>query len=430
MKKLSKILYASVFASVLAVTLIGCNRTPEGETTADIVAKASKMTLAELEAAAEAEMTASNDTFKLVGLTSAIKRGVLRMAEQYDWLTEDKIYVNNSYKDYALLTALEQADDSYFADYALIQDARSLSDYLEAGITVNYVPSDYKELGLPEHLTYPLAGIHFNKVFYVNDRIGPDFHNVWQISGSEEDPEHLGNLSFQTPVTEQINMSFLLSLYSPENQTKLATAYKKYYGKDWVPSDKFTNIGEEYVDGLIKNVSRWHTSDGTVMKVTNAHEEVVEGEDPFVIYGAFAKMKDCIGYTSSVYEDVENTMELVKWDLEIEGFNGFMYAMYSQVIKNAKHPYTASLFARYMLTPDFYENIIYNADTPNKAGEPSNMYGYYFPANVGNVGYNDNDWSKEKWIQNSVNEDFEFLASIKGAQVNSILALVASNKKA
>ena len=58
------------------------------------------------------------------------------------------------------------------------------------------------------------------------------------------------------------------------------------------------------------------------------------------------------------------------------------------------------------------------------------MYGYYFPANVGNVGYNDNDWSKEKWIQNSVNEDFEFLASIKGAQVNSILALVASNKKA
>ena len=91
-------------------------------------------------------------------------------------------------------------------------------------------------------------------MFYVNDRIGPDFHNVWQISGSEEDPEHLGNLSFQTPVTEQINMSFLLSLYSPENQTKLATAYKKYYGKDWVP---VTNLQTLVKNTLMFNQKRF-----------------------------------------------------------------------------------------------------------------------------------------------------------------------------
>ena len=167
------------------------------------------------------------------------------------------------------------------------------------------------------------------------------------------------------------------------------------------------------------------------MKDTNANEVVIEGQDPFVIYGAFAKMKDSLAFPApEIYPDAKTAMDLVNWELELDGFNGFMYAMYSQVIKNAKHPYTASLFARYMLTPDFYENVIYNEGTPNKAGEASNQYGYYFPPTSGTVGYNDNDWSKEKWIERSINEDFEFLASIKGAQVNNILAMVASNKKA
>jgi hypothetical protein len=58
------------------------------------------------------------------------------------------------------------------------------------------------------------------------------------------------------------------------------------------------------------------------------------------------------------------------------------------------------------------------------------MYGYYYPAASETVGDNDLDWSKAEWIDASINEDFNFLKTIKAAQVNSILALVASNKKA
>ena len=137
-----------------------------GNNTADIVAQASQMSLADLEAAAEEEMTNSDDTFKVVALTSTMTSALKLFSETYDWLPESKTYCKNDYKDAALFTALEQADSSYFADFALVQDARSLGDYLEGGLLHNYVPSDYKEMGLAEEDTYPLKGIHFNKIFF------------------------------------------------------------------------------------------------------------------------------------------------------------------------------------------------------------------------------------------------------------------------
>ncbi|MFA6781465.1 MAG: hypothetical protein WCR77_04715, partial [Bacilli bacterium] len=58
------------------------------------------------------------------------------------------------------------------------------------------------------------------------------------------------------------------------------------------------------------------------------------------------------------------------------------------------------------------------------------MYGYYYPCTSTTVGVNDNDWSKEQWIEKSINEDFAYLATVKGARINEILALVSGNTKA
>lgn len=431
-------------ASFMCLTLAACGGnggdTPvEDTSTAGIVKKASAMTLTELEAASKAEMQASKTTFKVVGLTSTLTKALQLFCSTYsDWMTyttsdvQGNTYCNNSYKDYALLTALEQADESYFADFALVQDARSLADYLEAGITLNYVPADYKDLGLSDNDTYPLKGIHFNKIFFDNKNLGVNLYNVWQVAGSSSDKDHLNNLSFQSPVTEQINMSFLLSLYAPANQSRLATAYKDFYGKDWAASDKYTSVGQEYVTEFIANVSKWHSSDGTAMKETQCIETKVEGQDPFVYYGAFAKMKDAAGKNYDLDGDgtkETNAMSTVGWDINIDGFNGFMYTMYSQIVKNAEHPYTACLYARFLLTPDCYKAMCYNASTPNKAGEAANQYGYYYPCASTTVGINDNDWTKDKWIEKSINEDYSYLKDVKASQVNNILALVSSNTK-
>ncbi|MDD7621638.1 MAG: hypothetical protein SOY33_04800 [Candidatus Onthovivens sp.] len=439
MKKALTIMCASLL-SLGVVSMVGCNSTSgTGNETADVVAKASKMSLKELEEAAKAEMEASNDTFKVVGLTSTLARGLKKFCEIYTWLPAEKTYCNNGYKDYQLLTALDQAEQTYFADFALVQDARSLADYAESGILHNYVPSDYAEMGLAEKDTLPLKGIHFNKIFFVNKTLGVDLHNIWQLAGRDTDKDHLDNLSFQSPVTEQINMSFLLSLYDEANAPKLAAAYKKYYGKDFATSDwkdkdgkeLYTSIGDCYVTTFINNISVFHSSDGTAMKETQCKEVKVEGKDPFVYYGAFAKMKDAAGKTYDLDGDgtkETNAMTTVGWDLAIEGFNGFMYTMYSQIVNNAKHPYTACLYARFILTPEFYTTVMYSDSTPNKAGQAANMYGYYYPCTSTTVGVNDNDWTKETWMQKSIIEDYNYLKTVKTAQITKIQSLIVSKK--
>ena len=439
MKKALTIMCASLL-SLGVVSMVGCNSTSgTGNETADVVAKASKMSLKELEEAAKAEMEASKDTFKVVGLTSTLARGLKKFCEIYTWLPAEKTYCNNGYKDYQLLTALDQAEQTYFADFALVQDARSLADYAESGILHNYVPSDYAEMGLAEKDTLPLKGIHFNKIFFVNKTLGVDLHNIWQLAGRDTDEGHLDNLSFQSPVTEQINMSFLLSLYDEANAPKLAAAYKKYYGKDFATSDwkdkdgkeLYTSIGDCYVTTFINNISVFHSSDGTAMKETQCKEVKVEGKDPFVYYGAFAKMKDAAGKTYDLDGDgtkETNAMTTVGWDLAIEGFNGFMYTMYSQIVNNAKHPYTACLYARFILTPEFYTSVMYSDSTPNKAGQASNMYGYYYPCASTTVGVNDNDWTKETWMQKSIIEDYNYLKTVKTAQITKIQSLIVSKK--
>ena len=439
MKKALTIMCASLL-SLGVVSMVGCNTTSgTGNETADVVAKASKMSLKELEEAAKAEMEASNDTFKVVGLTSTLARGLKKFCEIYTWLPAEKTYCNNGYKDYQLLTALDQAEQTYFADFALVQDARSLADYAESGILHNYVPSDYAEMGLAEKDTLPLKGIHFNKIFFVNKTLGVDLHNIWQLAGRDTDEGHLDNLSFQSPVTEQINMSFLLSLYDEANAPKLAAAYKKYYGKDFATSDwkdkdgkeLYTSIGDCYVTTFINNIKVFHSSDGTAMKETQCKEVKVEGKDPFVYYGAFAKMKDAAGKNYDLDGDgtkETNAMTTVGWDLAIEGFNGFMYTMYSQIVNNAKHPYTACLYARFILTPEFYTSVMYSDSTPNKAGQAANMYGYYYPCTSTTVGVNDNDWTKETWMQKSIIEDYNYLKTVKTAQITKIQSLIVSKK--
>ena len=70
-KNLSMLAVVLMAGSLVGVT--SCGEEPL-EGTAAVVAEASKMTVAELEAAAKAEMEASTDTFKVVGLTSTLSK--------------------------------------------------------------------------------------------------------------------------------------------------------------------------------------------------------------------------------------------------------------------------------------------------------------------------------------------------------------------
>ena len=98
MKKNLSMLAVILMASSL-VGLAGCGDNPVQseqpstedkyaglEGTALAVAKASDMTVAELEAASKAEMEASKETFKVVGLTSTLSKAMDKFAEKYDFI--------------------------------------------------------------------------------------------------------------------------------------------------------------------------------------------------------------------------------------------------------------------------------------------------------------------------------------------------------
>ena len=202
--------------------------------TAIAVEEASKMTLAELKEKSKAEFEARpNEKFKVVGLTSALQKVASSVAAQCDWIKyktgadgavgeNDNINVDNSYKDAALLTALQSADKTYVADYVLAQDARSFATLVEDGILYNYAPADKSAIGLSDEDTNPLKGIHFNKLFWTNTNFekvnGFKLHNIWQMTtaaNAANKSDAITKVSFQSPETEQINMSFLVSALNP-----------------------------------------------------------------------------------------------------------------------------------------------------------------------------------------------------------------------
>ncbi len=457
------LLVLTVLAMVFSATfaLVACQPKEDLEGTAKVVVEASKMSLEELKDASKKEMEASNDTFKVVGLTSVLAKTLTAFQKEYPWVTEANSNCKNDYKDYQLLQALETAEKSYFADFALVQDVRSIANY-DGDLLHNYVPSDYKELGLTDNDIKPLKGIYFNKLFWTNTNFekitGKKLYNIWQLAGHDEyvdsdtketvpkdHADHLSLSSFQTAASEQINMSFLLCCEAPENQKRIQDAYQKYYGKPW-SSTEYTSAGQQWVTEYIANISRFHSSDGTAMKETQLKDDWNAG---YVYYGAFAKMKDAVGkyYTVAGQEEDPilkdliikegdnagkiNAMDTVKWDWEIEGFNGFMYAMCSQIVNNAKHPYTACLYARFLVTLGAYEGSVYNSSLPAQdgtIGTKVNQYGYYFPAS-NTITYAKGDWTRDQHIAKEIVEDYEYLKDVKLSQVNRILALISSNNK-
>ncbi|MCQ3035950.1 MAG: hypothetical protein MJ248_07055, partial [Bacilli bacterium] len=398
-----------------------------------------------------------------------LSKAVSALAKEFDWLDDPateggNTYVNNGYKDYTLLQALEPAESTYVADFALTQDERSIADYTKTGILHNFVPKDYAAVGLSEKDTEPLKGIHFNKIFWTNTNFtnvtGKTLYNIWQLSGTKYDSsakqyvedgtaDHIAKVSFQTPVTEQINMSFLLACQDPANQARIEKAYKDYYGHEWNNSAKYANAGAEWVEGFlytVKSTGRFHDSDGSAMKQYQLKDDWAAG---YVYFGAYSKMKDAAGKWYAVSgQDTDpilsglietegdnagkvNAMKTVKWDWEINGFNGYFYTMDSQIVNNAEHPYMACLFARYLLNGDFYKSAIYSDKTPNEDGTNGNQYGYYYPGEMPAYSAsetkpvsNSYDWSKDTWKSVSLVENYSYLKDVKAAKVAYINSLI------
>ena len=345
------------------------------------IEKAQSMTLAELEAAAKAELEANPDlTFNADSLTSGIKKALAAFEKKYEWAAGRVAYNSKKGSEYQPKLIAAQKANSYIADFVMIQDASFLKNaMLDTHFLLSYDPSD-ADIKIAAEDRNPLVGVTFNKVFlYDNTKVGKEqLKNVWQMTGVDGvSLKGVHNVSYQNPLAEDINMNFLVMLTSPAACEKLKAAYKSYFGKDYVDDPAYLNIGYKFVKEFIGNVGYWHSSDSSEVKGLMNY-----ADDGRIIFAGLCKLKD-YEYYKKDYKDTDQyytkTVTAGGWNNEIEGFDGFVYNMWTLIPATAKLPYTACLFIKYIHSEEGYNAgwggiLGYyspNTNIPSVAGDPA-----------------------------------------------------------
>ncbi len=298
-----------------------------------------KLTDAQLLEKAKAE----TGDFIVYGNTSRIANAVNGFVEKYGkqlGLTNDNA-TGTKMNDADIYTTLLQeymGSSSKVASVVMIQDGAQLQTYRQGtDILVNFVPASMKGV-LADSDKDPLVHQYINKLFIWNNIGTKDqvITNAWQLTESK----WKNKVFFKNPNSEQVNMNFLVMCTSDAWAKKLAEAYKAYYGKDIVLGS-YKNAGYKWVAEFIANCNFSISSDTTICK------EMAKPDS-----------QGCTGlFVLSKFRDVDakikGNLSVGAWQAqEIQPFAGFMYPMYVQLTKKSNRPYTAMLFASYLMTSE------------------------------------------------------------------------------
>ncbi len=349
---------AIILALVMVLSLAACGGKKEDEGKSSVqqaIEAAQKMSVEELEAAAKKELEENPDlTFNADSLTSGVNKALQGFEKKYEWMQGRWTYNVKKGAEYQTKLTAAQKAGSYIADFVMIQDGSFLKNaMIDTGFLLSYVPSG-EGIEIAEEDQQPLVGVTFNKVFmYDNTNVGTEqLKNVWQMTGVDGvSLKGVSNVSYQSPLAEDVNQNFLIMLTGPDACEKLTAAYKSYFGKDYDPSgDDYENIGYKFVAEFIANVGHWHSSDTSEVKAINNYAN--EGR---IIFAGLCKLKD-YPYYKSEHKDSDlyykRAITAAGWNTEVEGFDGFVYNMWTLIPDTAKLPYTACLFIRYIHTEE------------------------------------------------------------------------------
>jgi len=422
MKKSIKKVLALLLAMVMVLGLAACGNggkkeDAEKSEVQKAIEAAQGMTIEQLEEAAKKELEEHPDlTFNADSLTSGIKKALAGFEKKYEWAAGRTAYNSKKGSEYQPKLIAAQKAGNYIADFVMIQDASFLKNaMLDTGFLRSYVPSG-EGIDIAEGDRDPLVGVTFNKVFmYDNTVVGADqLKNVWQMTGVDGATlKGVHNVSYQSPLGEDINMSFLIMLTSPQACEKLTAAYKSYFGTDYDPSaDDYDNIGYKFVAEFIANVGHWHSSDSSEVKKINTY-----AEDGRIIFAGLCKLKD-YEYYKNDYKDTDQyytkTVTAAGWNNDVEGFDGFVYNMWTLIPDTAQLPYTACLFIHYLHTPEGYN-----------AGW-GNILGYYSSNSL--IPSVEGDPALSVWKEQCIVEDVTYIDSVYATAVKFINMQMAGVK--
>ena len=357
---------------MLALTMLLCAIPALADVAADVEAGQS-MTHDKLVERAKAE----SGTFVVYGNTSRITTAAEEFGALYDIPFE-----SNNLKDQEIYTKLRNEDGSTAADMVMIQDGAQLTDAIDEGLVINFVPAVVAD-ALDEGDQQPaLVHQYINKLFIYNnlgDNV-PAIRNVWELTA----PEMKDNVIFKNPEEEKVNMNFLIMCTKPEWADKLAEAYRSWAGTD-IDLGDYENAGYKWVAEFLDNVI-FGKSDTSIAEEVS--QETASGKiGLFVLSKLRSSSVLTENLTVAEYDAVAN-------GYAVEPFAGFMYPMYTMVNTKAKRPYTAMLFIEYLMTEEGFQpwGKSIGAYSPNPA----------FSVNEG-------DLTIDVWKANLVMEDADYI---------------------
>ena len=396
-KRLVSILIAAILIVSAVFVFAACD--PEDKNVTELVAEAQNMTWDEIYAKAKEE----TGDFNAYGNTSRITTAMANFVAKYgqELGLNEKNAVGSKMNDSAIYTTLASeyasTNNSKGASMVMIQDGAQLVLYREqTKMLINYVPQSMKSKVDAEGQV-PLVQQYINKLFIWNntgDNV-PSITNVWQLT----EPAMKSKVFFKSPSLEQVNMNFLIMLTSDEWATKLAEAYKAYYGKD-IQLGSYKNAGYKWVAEFIANANFAIDSDTTMARELSKTENA-GNIGLFVL----SKLRD-----SSVTADNLQVGAFVKENdqyVTINPFAGFMYPMYCQVAANGPRPYTALLFIEYLMTEEGFEPW----------GSDIGAY-----SSNSDIGVNDDDETLAFWKNILVFEDPDYIRANKATVVDFVTA--------
>ena len=317
----------------LALSMLMCT-VPACADVAEDVEAGEAMTHEELVEKALAE----SGTFVVYGNTSRITTAAEKFGAQYGIPFE-----SNNLKDQEIYTKLRNETGNSAADMVMIQDGAQLTDAIDEGLVVNFVPASVKDL-LDESEREPALVHQFiNKLFIYNNKGDsvPAIRNVWELT----DPAMKGNVIFKNPESEKVNMNFLVMCTEPEWADRLAEAYKNWAGEE-IDLGDYENAGYKWVAEFLDNVT-FGNSDTTIAEEVS--QDTAAGKIGLFV---LSKLR-----SSSVLTD---NLTVAEYDAQekgyaVEPFSGFMYPMYTMVNTKATRPYTAMLFIEYLMSKEGFE---------------------------------------------------------------------------
>ena len=317
----------------LALSMLMCT-VPAYADVAEDVEAGEAMTHEELVEKALAE----SGTFVVYGNTSRITTAAEKFGAQYGIPFE-----SNNLKDQEIYTKLRNETGNSAADMVMIQDGAQLTDAIDEGLVVNFVPASVKDL-LDESEREPALVHQFINKLFIYNNMGdsvPAIRNVWELT----DPAMKGNVIFKNPESEKVNMNFLVMCTEPEWADRLAEAYKNWAGEE-IDLGDYENAGYKWVAEFLDNVT-FGNSDTTIAEEVS--QDTAAGKIGLFV---LSKLR-----SSSVLTD---NLTVAEYDAQekgyaVEPFSGFMYPMYTMVNTRATRPYTAMLFIEYLMSKEGFE---------------------------------------------------------------------------